>query len=324
MVALSRRSLARVEIPARDRLVGTHAGFQHCLELALQAAMTDLPILIIGETGTGKELIARAIHENSPRGDRPFVALNCGAIPAELVNSELFGHVRGAFTGATNDRSGVFVDADRGTLFLDELGELPAVLQPHLLRTLEQQTVRPVGSDRERAVDVRVIGATNQLEIGEEDGPLRLDLFHRLATFVVEVPPLRERPGDIPLLVRAFLEEIEPKIGRRRISLSVLRALEEYPWPGNVRELRQAVARAATLCADQLELDALLPRRQVKKAAVAGAPVPLSDLMRRALGTAYTDHGSIRRAAAALKVPKSTFADRAKRLGISTQKVRKR
>jgi transcriptional regulator with PAS, ATPase and Fis domain len=319
MVANASNGLrSSVAVRARDRLVGADPDFLRALELAYRAAGTECPILILGETGTGKELVARAIHEESRRREGPFVALNCGAIPPELINSELFGHVRGAFTGAVNHRSGVFADANGGTLFLDELGELPLPLQPHLLRTLEVQAVRPVGSDEDRSIDVRVIAATNRMDIGQGGASLRTDLFHRLSTFIIELPPLRARPGDIPILLRAFLEDFEPRFGKRRIPPDVLLALETYDWPGNVRELRQAVLRAATLCPEVFDLEALLPRRNAPPSREPAVP-NLEDIVRDTLDYAYRHHGSIRRAAKALNIPKSTFADRAKRLGVLTR-----
>jgi transcriptional regulator with GAF, ATPase, and Fis domain len=284
---------------------------------------------VIGETGTGKELVARAIHEGSFRRAGPFVAVNCGAIPRELIESELFGHERGAFTGAVGDRDGVFVQADGGTLFLDELGELPRSQQPPLLRALEARRVRRVGGQGERAVDVRVIAATNRLSLSDTDSPLRQDLYHRVATVVIELPPLRARPGDIEILVNAFIAELEPTLGPRRISVATLSALTEYHWPGNVRELRHAIQRAVTLCPDELALDCLLPSRRswsvtaTQGAELARAAEPREDhrLARRGDLTpfeaakrdlildAYERCGSIRKAASTLGLAKSTYAD---------------
>ena len=322
LLALGRRT--RQQPSARELLVGQAPALRAALDQAAVAAATSCNVLVVGETGTGKELVARAIHESSPRALGPFVAVNCGAIPAELAGSELFGHERGAFTGAMAERDGYFVQADGGTLFLDELGELPRTQQPHLLRALETRRVRRVGGQRERAVDIRLISATNRLDLERASSPLRSDLYHRVATLVIELPPLRERRADIPLLVDAFLAELEPELGRRTVDAEALAALAAYPWPGNVRELRHAVHRAAALSASRLRVEDLLPRRVLaSRAAEPPAPPlvpdevrPFEEALRDLLLAAYRQHGSVRRAAAALGIPKSTFADRARRLGI--------
>ncbi|HEY8146887.1 MAG TPA: sigma 54-interacting transcriptional regulator [Kofleriaceae bacterium] len=325
LLALGRRT--RQQPSARELMVGQDPALRAALDQATVAAGTTCNVLVVGETGTGKELVARAIHEASARALGPFVAVNCGAIPADLAGSELFGHERGAFTGAMNERDGYFVQADGGTLFLDELGELPRTQQPHLLRVLESRRVRRVGGHRERAVDIRLVSATNRLDLERETSPLRTDLYHRVATLVIELPPLRERPGDIPLLVEAFLAELEPEFGRREVAPGALEALADHPWPGNVRELRHAVHRAAALSANRLRLEDLLPRRTAVPVAlppepVAAIPLAAGDLppfevaLRDLLQAAYRQHRSVRRAAAALGIPKSTFADRARRFGI--------
>ncbi len=331
LVAVGRRS--RDSLTAFERLLGNAPAFRTALDNTLRAASTSCSVLILGETGTGKELFARAIHDASVRSAGPFVPLNCGAISHQLISSELFGHKKGAFTGAVLDRRGVFVEADGGSLFLDELGELPRELQPNLLRVLETGSVRPVGGELDRVVDVRLIAATNQTEnIGTKDATLRMDLYHRIATVVIYLPPLRERRGDIPLLVRAFIDELATKHGPRQVEPRTMQALRAHPWPGNVRELRHAVERAVTLCSDELSLEALLPRpiaslsgwhlddppartRRAKDGTSDGV-TQQRDQMSRALA----EHGSLRRAAAALGIPKSTFADRARRLGIKVRK----
>jgi len=318
LLALGRRS--RQQPSARELLVGGDPALRTALDQATLAAATSCNVLVVGETGTGKELVARAIHEASPRALGPFVPVNCGAIPAELAESELFGHERGAFTGATTERDGYFVQADHGTLFLDEIGELPRAQQPHLLRALESRRVRRVGGQRERAVDIRLISATNRLDLESGTSPLRTDLYHRIATVVIDLPPLRERLSDIPLLVDTFLAELEPEFGRRQLAPDTLAALAAYHWPGNVRELRHAVHRAAALSANQLRLEDLLPRRlpaPPPPLPAAGDPLGRFDVaLRDVLLAAYREHRSVRRAAAALGIPKSTFADRARRLGI--------
>lgn len=208
-----------------------------------RAARSDSTILLEGETGTGKDLLARAIHDASPRARGPFVVLDCGSVSEALIESDLFGHLKGAFTGAVSHRAGAFVQARQGTLFLDEVGELPLALQPKLLRALESRTIRAVGEDKEQEVDVRVIAATHRdLEAAVAAETFRRDLFFRLAVIAVAVPPLRERREDIPELVRHFVRQS----GRPEMDASeeVLDLFEGYPWPGNVRELRNVVERA--------------------------------------------------------------------------------
>lgn len=214
-----------------------------------QVAVTDATVLIIGESGTGKELIARALHGGSPRCDQPFVPVNCAAIPEELLESELFGHTRGAFTGAHSSRSGMFQLANGGTLFLDEVGDMPLVLQAKLLRVLQDQQVRPVGSDRTISIEVRLITATNKnLEKAVEQGTFREDLFYRLQVIPIHLPPLRARRSDIPLLLQHFLERANRKYGRNaQLTPEAMVHLWEYDWPGNVRELENIVERLVVL-----------------------------------------------------------------------------
>jgi DNA-binding NtrC family response regulator len=212
-------------------------------------------VLVTGESGTGKELVARAIHQSSPRAERPFIPVNCVAIPAELAESLFFGHVRGAFTGATADRKGYFELADTGTLFLDEIGDMPLTLQAKLLRVLEDGAVTPVGSGQVRQVDVRVVAATNaQLSEKIAAGAFRQDLFFRLARYTVEMPPLRERPEDIPLLAAHFLEIFAGETGRAAppLTAEALSVLQHHDFPGNIRELKNALERALILCGGQL------------------------------------------------------------------------
>ncbi len=208
-------------------------------------------VLVEGESGTGKELVARALHELSPRAALPFVAVNCGAIPGELIESELFGHVRGAFTDAKRTRKGLAEEADGGTLFLDEIGELPLALQPKLLRFLEDEQVRPLGDVRARKVDVRVVAATGRdLRRAVAAGQFREDLFYRLDVVAVRIPPLRERPDDIPALAAHFLARharLRPELGGMALSDDALEALRAHRWPGNVRELEHALERAVVL-----------------------------------------------------------------------------
>ncbi len=215
------------------------------------AASSDLSVLIIGETGSGKELVANAIHQESRRRHQRFVAVNTGAIPRELVAGELFGHVKGAFTGALRDREGRFVDANGGTLFLDELGTMDSRTQIGLLRALEQRVIQPIGSSHETPVDVRIVAATNCNLINEvKAGNFREDLYYRLESFVIPVPPLRQRREDIPTLAAHFAERIAREDGReiKGFTPQALHALCSYDWPGNVRELRNAIAQAVILC----------------------------------------------------------------------------
>jgi transcriptional regulator with GAF, ATPase, and Fis domain len=209
-------------------------------------APTNATVLILGESGTGKELVARAIHERSPRKAAPLVRVNCASVPRELFESEFFGHVRGAFTGAVKDRVGRFELANGGTLFLDEIGEVPLELQSKLLRVLQEGQFERVGEDRTRAVDVRIIAATNRdLDAEVKAGRFRQDLYYRLSVFPIELPALRERTEDIPILAQAFLEQSARKLGvaTPRLSVPQLKEMQAYDWPGNVRELQNAIER---------------------------------------------------------------------------------
>jgi formate hydrogenlyase transcriptional activator len=240
-------------------IVGSSPALQQALRQVDMVAATDTTVLINGETGTGKELIARAIHERSPRRDRPLVKLNCSAISAGLVESELFGHLRGAFTGATDRRVGRFELADGGTLFLDEVSELPLDTQTKLLRVLQEGEFEPVGSSKTQKVNVRVIAASNRdLQADVASGRFRADLFYRLNVFPIQVPPLRARTGDIPVLAKFFMERFARKLGKplKRISPETLAALQSHSWPGNIRDLQNTIERAAVLATgDTLHID---------------------------------------------------------------------
>jgi transcriptional regulator with PAS, ATPase and Fis domain len=244
-------------------LIGEHSLIQKITVLVKKVAVTDATILIMGESGTGKELVARAIHAVSPRSDRPFIPVNCGAIPAELLESEMFGHERGAFTGAIGQRAGMFQLANGGTIFLDEVGEMNPTLQVKLLRVLQDREVRPVGADRVMKVDVRVIAASNkELAAEVEAGNFREDLFYRLQVIPIVMPPLRERRSDIPLLVRHFLEKHNRKRPGRpaEIAEEAMVHLWEYDWPGNVRELENLLERLVILSEDgRIDVDHLPP-----------------------------------------------------------------
>ena len=231
-------------------VVGNSPGLVEVLRKVEQVALTDTTVLICGETGTGKELIARAIHDRSTRRGRPLVTVNCGAISAGLVESELFGHVKGAFTGAIQRRLGRFELADGGTIFLDEVGELPLETQVRLLRVLQEQEFEPLGSSRSVSVDVRVIAATNrELSEAVKVGRFRPDLLYRLNVIPLDVPPLRDRQPDIPKLAMFFLERFSKKFGKRieTVSQATMDRLVGYGWPGNVRELQNIIERAVVL-----------------------------------------------------------------------------
>jgi two-component system, NtrC family, response regulator AtoC len=233
-----------------EKFIGEAPAMEPIFDLVRQVAPTRSAVLVTGETGTGKELIARAIHELSPRTAKLFVPLNCTAIPADLLESELFGHVRGAFTGAQAERVGKFRAADEGTLFLDEIGDMDYRLQAKLLRFLEEGVIEPVGTNQRIAVDVRVISSTNRdLQSAIREGKFRQDLFYRLNVFHIDMPPLRARPEDIPGLAEAFLAEFARELGKGRLTLTAdgAQALQQYAWPGNVRELRNLMERAAVL-----------------------------------------------------------------------------
>jgi PAS domain S-box-containing protein len=251
------------QLQAFGDIIGNSEPLQMVLRDVEQVAPTDATVLILGETGTGKELIARAIHTASPRCDRPFIKVNCAAIPTHLVESEFFGHEKGAFTGATQKREGRFTLADGGTIFLDEVGEIPFDLQAKLLRVLQEGEFEPVGSSQVKRVDVRIIAATNRdLEQSVKDGKFRDDLFYRLNVFPLVVPPLRERFDDIPLLATAFAERYANKFGRaiQPPSDQCVQRLQTYDWPGNVRELENIIERAVITSPDgRLNLERALP-----------------------------------------------------------------
>ena len=244
-----------------DNIIGQSQAMQRVFELVRKIADTQANVLVTGESGTGKELIARSIHANSRRNNKPFVALNCGGLPEHLVESELFGHEKGAFTGANSSRAGLMEHADMGTFFLDEIGELPMHLQVKFLRVLEDRRIRRLGSNREIDLDIRLVSATNQdLESRVPDGHFREDLFYRINTFVVHLPPLRERLGDIPVLARHFLAHYGAlrEAGPTQISEPAMALLEQHTWPGNVRELQHAIERAVALASgDAVKVDDL-------------------------------------------------------------------
>lgn len=264
-------------------MVGQSQAMKEIFSTIEKVAPFGITVLILGESGTGKELIARAIHEKSPRASQPFLALNCGAVPHALMESELFGHVKGAFTDAVQERKGMFVAADKGTLFLDEVGELPREVQVKLLRVLQDQEVRPLGGTKSQKVDVRILAATSRdLEQDVRQGRFREDLFYRLNVVTIKVPPLRERLEDIPLLVEHFISKLRRKlkVEVEGITLRALSVLMRYWWPGNVRELENVMERAMVLC-DRRRLDLEdLPER-IRAQAEERSPIPQADLRLR-------------------------------------------
>ena len=243
----ARKGEPAAEMPASPpgQLIGRTAPMLEVYKQVAHAADSSAPVLIVGESGVGKELVARAIHEHGARAREPFVAINCGAIADTLLESELFGHQRGAFTGAVADHKGVFEQAGKGTVLLDEIGDTTPALQVRLLRVLEEGEVRPVGANRSLKVSARVIAATNApLEQAVAEGRFRQDLYYRLSVIVIRVPPLRERRADIPLLIGSFLEDACVRAGKKQVlSADALEALMRHTWPGNVRELRNTIER---------------------------------------------------------------------------------
>ena len=304
------RDLLREQVAAGfscDKMIAEDERMKQLLELARKVAPTNATVLLTGESGTGKEVLARCIHTNSARADRVFVAVNCAALAPTLIESELFGHEKGAFTGASSQHAGRFERADGGTLFLDEIGELDGHLQSKLLRVLQERTFERVGGKQQITVDVRVIAATNRkLKEMVQQGAFREDLFYRLNTFPLEIPALRERPEDIPALAKHFLARAAREFGKEGLELSegAVARLTAYQWPGNVRELENMMERVAILCDGRVEPDDLpLDRQQV-----AERPVSWRDIERKAIGDALRrNHGNRTKAA--------------KELGISLRKL---
>ena len=258
----AKRENARLRRQLQERgtfgeLIGNSAPMREIYSLIEQVAPSSASVLITGESGTGKELVARTIHQLSPRRDKPFIGINCSAIPETLMESELFGHEKGAFTGAASRRQGCFELADGGTLLLDEIAEMPEMLQAKLLRVIEERSLRRLGSRKELAIDVRLLAATNkQPEESVAKGTLREDLLYRLNVFRLQLPALKDRKDDLPILAQYLVEKLAERHGRpaRFISPAALSALQFHAWPGNVRELRNVIERAVIICSgDQIE-----------------------------------------------------------------------
>jgi len=306
-----------------EQLVGNSPALESVLEQVERVAPTDSTVLIQGETGTGKELIARAIHNISARCGRSFVKLNCAAIPLDLLESELFGHEKGAFTGAIAQKIGRFELADKGTLFLDEVGDIPPVLQPKLLRVLQEQEFERLGSNRTHHVDVRLVAATNRDLTGmAKRGEFRSDLYYRLNVFPILLPPLRARREDIPALVTHFVDMFSRRMGKRieHISPDTLSALSSYPWPGNIRELQNLIERAVILSNGGV-LPNPLSTAATQDVIAFPAATTLRDsertLILRTLEAVGWVIGGTKGAAAALGLNRSTLINKMKKLGIS-------
>jgi formate hydrogenlyase transcriptional activator len=305
------------------RIVGTSAALQNVLDMVRMVAPTDSSVLIQGETGTGKELIARAVHDMSSRCGRPFVKLNCAAIPFDLLESELFGHQKGAFTGAIADRVGRFELADKGTIFLDEIGDVPLALQPKLLRVLQEREFERLGNNRTRQVDVRLVAATNRnlLDMVKRN-EFRSDLYYRLNVFPILVPPLRARCEDIPALVEHFFEIYARRMDKQieQISPEVMSELTSYAWPGNIRELQNFIERSVILSTGNNLRFALESSRRAGKMESVGA-ITLKDVERehihRTLRETFWVIGGDSGAAARLGIKRSTLYSRMEKLGIS-------
>ena len=287
-------------------IVGASLAMRRLADQVRRLARHALPVLVAGESGSGKELIARALHQEGPRRGRPFVAINVTALPRELVESELFGHERGAFTGAHVRRLGAFAEAEGGTLFLDEVGDLPIDAQPKLLRALDGYEVRRVGSSGSgRRADVRVVAATHvPLEQRVMEGDFRRDLFHRLECFVVQVPPLRERKGDIASIAGELLSQLAPEFGSRTLAPSAIARLAAHDWPGNVRELRNVLCRAADATARGSTIDARGIEAGLRPS-VPPRPSPLASAAARALLREHS--GNLSAAARAAGMPRTSF-----------------
>ena len=295
---------------AKKHIISESPAMKSVLELVERVAGTQIPVLITGETGTGKGLVARAIHAEGPRARGPLVTINCAAMPENLLESELFGHVRGAFTGAVASRPGLFAEASGGTLFLDEIGELPLALQAKLLGALERGVVRPVGAEKEVAVDVRIISATNRNL--REGGGFREDLLYRIDGVTIEVPPLRHRPEDILPLAAHFLAQAHtrhPQSPVLRLSAEAAEALVAYDWPGNVRELEHIIERAVVLGRSPDIARADLPPARKVEPVFQGQILPVRELQRRYAAWALAQNGGHKgKTAAALGIDEKTLA----------------
>lgn len=337
--ALEKKLLARENRRLRSELrtvqrhktiIGSSPAIQRVFELIAQVADTKTNVLICGESGTGKELVARDIHQQSERRNGPFVAINCGAIPENLLESELFGHVKGSFTGALHNKEGLFEAAQSGTLFLDEIGELSPSLQVKLLRAIQEKTIRRVGGISDLQMDVRILSASNRNLVEEvAEGRFREDLYYRLNVIQISMPPLRDRPGDIPLLVNHFIEKFSEELGRNIAAVGdeVMRKLIHHDYPGNVRELENAIERAVALSrGEHITLDSLPPGvSQPSRAKTPEIPLEgmklddvLADYERSLLDQALRQSNRVKkRAAQLLGISFRSFRYRLEKLGLA-------
>ena len=315
-----------------ENIVGHSSSLRQVLEQVEKVADTDSTVLITGESGTGKELIARALHFNSRRADRMFVTVNCGALPEELLESELFGHVKGAFTNAVAHREGRFSLANSGTIFLDEIGDMSPILQVKLLRVLQDRTFEPVGSSRTVRVNVRVVAATNQdLEVAIREKRFREDLFYRLNVIPIETPALRERRDDIPLLVQHFIEIMRREKGRpiESVSSDALKLLCDYDWPGNVRQLENVIEQISVLSSErEIRVEDLPPQLRAPKEPlpfeaprVSSQGIVFNDVVERIqrdliLQALELSHGNKNRAAQILGLNRTTLLEKMKKMNL--------
>jgi formate hydrogenlyase transcriptional activator len=306
-----------------EQLIGSSPALETVLEQVKRVAPTSSTVLIQGETGTGKELIARAIHNLSSRCGRPFIKLNCAAIPLDLLESELFGHEKGAFTGAITQKPGRFEMADKGTLFLDEVGDIPPALQPKLLRVLQEQEFERLGSNRTQQVDVRLIAATNRdLQQMTKRNEFRSDLYYRLNVFPILIPALRSRREDIPALVKHFVELSVRRTGRQvdYIPQETMGAFSSYSWPGNIRELQNLIERAVILSNDGV-LPNPLPAAEIGSMSISSAPSTLKEIERDLILRTLEDRrwmvGGVDGAAAKLGLKRTTLIAKMQKFGIS-------
>ncbi len=325
------------EVKIFEGMVSNSTEMLKVFDLILKAASSKASVLITGESGTGKELVAKAIHRNSPRGKEPFIAINCGGVPDQLLESELFGYKKGSFTGAVTDKIGLFEAADKGTIFLDEIGDLPLPLQVKLLRVAQERSFKPVGGTKEVSVDVRIISATNiDLEEKVIKGEFREDLFYRLNVIQVKIPPLRERKTDIPILANYFLKKYSQESGKaiRNVSAYALKVLADYTFPGNVRELENIVERSVALETSNIILPESLTlsrfKREQKKNGVAEADIPPEgiDLEKEVeklekhllLKALQRTNGEMKKAAQLLNIPYRSIRYRLEKYGIKEGK----
>jgi formate hydrogenlyase transcriptional activator len=328
------REILPARTTAAEQIVGESFQLRSLLQEVNLVAPTDTTVLILGETGTGKELIARAIHERSLRSKRPFIRVNCAAIPASLIASELFGHEKGAFTGAMPRRMGRFEAAHGGTIFLDEIGELPMETQIALLRVIQEREFERVGSSQPISVDVRIIAATNRdLEAAVAAGTFRQDMFYRLNVFPIQVPALRERLEDIPMLATHFVENYARKVGKSfsAIRMDTFETLQAYDWPGNIRELQNVIERSVILSeGDVFSIDGNWQKRELRRAFAQPVHLPgtLADREKEMIEAALTEsRGRVAGptgAAAKLGIPRQTLDSKIANLQISKLRFKAR